>query len=79
MLKKFTGIILLLSGLWSCGDDPITPPPVTGPQQYGVPLVSVPSTEQATIYEVNLMTNQNETVGTSFSLTPYSYRIYQIN
>ena len=60
MLKKFTGIILLLSGLWSCGDDPITPPPVTGPQQYGVPLVSVPSTEQATIYEVNLRAQSSE-------------------
>jgi glycosidase len=60
MLKKFTGIILLLSGLWSCGDDPITPPPATGPQQYGVPLVSVPSTEQATIYEVNLRAQSSE-------------------
>ena len=60
MLKKFTGIILLLSGLWACGDDPITPPPATGPQQYGVPLVSVPSTEQATIYEVNLRAQSSE-------------------
>lgn len=60
MLKKFTGIILLLSGLCACGDDPITPPPVTGPQQYGVPLVSVPSTEKATIYEVNLRAQSSE-------------------
>ena len=79
MLKKFTGIILLLSGLWACGDDPIMPPPATGPQQYGVPLVYVPSTDQATIYEVNLITNQNETVGTSLSLTPYAYKIYAMN
>jgi hypothetical protein len=28
---------------------------------------------------VNLMTNQNETVGTSLSLTPYAYRIYSMN
>jgi hypothetical protein len=28
---------------------------------------------------INLMTNQNETVGTNFALTPYSYRIYQMN
>ena len=60
MLKKLTGIILLLSGLWACDDDPITPPPATGPQQYGVPLVSVPSTEQATIYEVNLRAQSSE-------------------
>ena len=28
---------------------------------------------------VNLITNQNETVGTSLSLTPYAYRIYSMN
>ena len=28
---------------------------------------------------INLMTNQNETVGTSLSLTPYAYRIYSMN
>jgi glycosidase len=28
---------------------------------------------------INLMTNQIETVGTSFSLTPYAYRIYSMN
>jgi hypothetical protein len=28
---------------------------------------------------VNLMTNQNETVGTSLSLTPYAYKIYSMN
>ena len=60
MLKKLTGIILLLSGLWACDDDPITPPPATGPQQYGVPLVYVPSTDQATIYEVNLRAQSSE-------------------
>ncbi len=60
MLKKLTGIILLLSGLWACDDDPITPPPATGPQQYGVPLVSVPPTDQATIYEVNLRAQSSE-------------------
>ncbi|MFN5311437.1 MAG: alpha-amylase family glycosyl hydrolase, partial [Flavobacteriales bacterium] len=60
MLKELTGIILLLSGLWACDDDPITPPPATGPQQYGVPLVYVPSTEQATIYEVNLRAQSSE-------------------
>lgn len=44
----------LLFGLFACDDDPIVPPTPSGPQQYGVPLASVPNVDQAIIYEVNL-------------------------
>lgn len=52
-LLYFLSAFLLL-GLFSCGDDPIVPPTPSGPQQYGVPLASVPNVDQAIIYEVNL-------------------------
>ena len=58
-LHYFLGAFLLFS-LFSCGDDPIVPPTPTGPQQYGVPLASVPNVDQATIYEVNLRAQSSE-------------------
>lgn len=56
-MRCFAIIIVMLT---SCGDDPITPPAPTGPQQYGVPFASVPTTNQATIYEVNLRAQSSE-------------------
>jgi 1,4-alpha-glucan branching enzyme len=58
-LHYFLSAFLLFS-LFSCGDDPIVPPTPTGPQQYGVPLASVPNVDQATIYEVNLRAQSSE-------------------
>ena len=51
---KIVYICVLLSLAFACGDDPITPPPTSGPQQYGTPLTNVPDVDKATIYEVNL-------------------------
>jgi glycosidase len=58
-LHYFLSAFVLFS-LFSCGDDPIVPPTPTGPQQYGVPLASVPNVDQATIYEVNLRAQSSE-------------------
>ena len=54
MLKKIIGFVFLMRLLSACGDDPIIPPVATGPQQYGTPFNSVPSIDEAAIYEVNL-------------------------
>ena len=57
---KFAAISLLLSLAFACGEDPIVPPPTSGPQQYGTPLVNVPDPNKACIYEVNLRAQSSE-------------------
>jgi glycosidase len=57
---KIVLICLLLSLAYSCGEDPITPPPASGPQQYGTPLANVPDAANACIYEVNLRAQSSE-------------------
>ena len=60
MKFKFAAFSLLLILAFACGEDPITPPPTTGPQQYGTPLVNVPNADKACIYEVNLRAQSSE-------------------
>lgn len=57
---KFAAFSLLLILTFACGEDPIIPPPTTGPQQYGTPLVNVPDPDKACIYEVNLRAQSSE-------------------
>lgn len=57
---KFAAFSLLLILTFACGEDPIIPPPTSGPQQYGTPLVNVPDPDKACIYEVNLRAQSSE-------------------
>ena len=57
---KFAAISLVLILAFACGEDPIVPPPTSGPQQYGTPLVNVPNADKACIYEVNLRAQSSE-------------------
>lgn len=57
---KFAAFSLVLILAFACGEDPIVPPPTTGPQQYGTPLVNVPDPDKACIYEVNLRAQSSE-------------------
>jgi glycosidase len=57
---KFAAISLVLILAFACGEDPIVPPPTSGPQQYGTPLVNVPDPDKACIYEVNLRAQSSE-------------------
>jgi glycosidase len=60
MNLKFSAISLVLILAFACGEDPIVPPPISGPQQYGTPLVNVPDPDKACIYEVNLRAQSSE-------------------
>jgi glycosidase len=57
---KFAAFSLVLILAFACGEDPIVPPPTSGPQQYGTPLVNVPDPDKACIYEVNLRAQSSE-------------------
>jgi glycosidase len=57
---KFAAISLVLILAIACGEDPIVPPPTSGPQQYGTPLVNAPDPDKACIYEVNLRAQSSE-------------------
>jgi glycosidase len=57
---KFAAFSLVLILAFACGEDPIVPPPASGPQQYGTPLVNVPDPDKACIYEVNLRAQSSE-------------------
>lgn len=60
MKMKLVFLTLLVLTISACGDDPVIPPPTTGPQQYGTPLVNVPNADKAAIYEVNLRAQSSE-------------------